>query len=559
MNFILNIILLLIILSCNQDKVSGTDDVQDTGVVAGILLDSNNSPAIHIPVKLMKSNCLPYIQGNCDGPESYTDSSGKYSLELPDSGTYNLSALATQSKLGVLAFNLIVKLGQTQSVPTQKLTPLANVKVILPKNGEITQGYLYIPGTPYSIYTDENKSDTLTLVNVPVGLIPSLEFQETQVLKTFQISQNIDHSKTGTVIETPFIEWKYSTKITLNTSETGANLKTSLFQYPLLVRLNSNNFNFGEAEANGSDLRFTNSTGNPLTFSIEKWDLFSKEASIWVLMDTVFPNQSAQFISMYWGNSQANSLSKPKSVFDTANGFAGVWQFSEDSTSAQHHSFEDQTPNLNHDSVSVLLKRPSYTSGNMGAGVYFDGMNQGILIPHHPSLDFQKKPFFTLSLWVKPMENQISQASLLCKGYAHSGEQYCLDFNHSENFYRAYVWDKTSPTPVQDSSLFQLRSPLPPKPNWEFLTYTFDGTSMQTLYVNGVEVARKPVSLDSLTSTSLPLSIGTKRNNPDSTYSMNFKGILDEIRISRTVRSSDWIKMDFLTQSPGSSLLTFSK
>jgi hypothetical protein len=79
--------------------------------------------------------------------------------------------------------------------------------------------------------------------------------------------------------------WQHSGSFYILTTSDGANLPASASEsdFPLLLRLNRETFNFGQAKANGEDIRFTDSNGASLAYQIEHWDATHGVAGIWVL------------------------------------------------------------------------------------------------------------------------------------------------------------------------------------------------------------------------------------------------------------------------------------
>ena len=98
-----------------------------------------------------------------------------------------------------------------------------------------------------------------------------------------------------------------------------------VFGFPLLVRLGAGNFDFSQAAPDGRDVRFVSASGDTLNHQTEWWDAGLEEAAVWVLMDTVQGNSDTQYITMTWGNPDADDLSDGAAVFDTAAGFIGVY------------------------------------------------------------------------------------------------------------------------------------------------------------------------------------------------------------------------------------------
>lgn len=66
----------------------------------------------------------------------------------------------------------------------------------------------------------------------------------------------------------------HSGNITILTTPEGANLPTgaAIDDFPLLLRLHRDWFDFSQTKANGDDIRFTSSNGTPLAYQLEEWD-----------------------------------------------------------------------------------------------------------------------------------------------------------------------------------------------------------------------------------------------------------------------------------------------
>jgi hypothetical protein len=134
-----------------------------------------------------------------------------------------------------------------------------------------------------------------------------------------------------------YSQWAKSKKIFINTSATGYNTTTDLAGFPLLVRISKKDFNFSEANAQGNDIRFANAKGQHLSYQIERWnvtDTTKQRAAMWVNVDTIKASADSQYITLYWGKSDAPAASNGPAVFDTAQGFGGVWHLSNDLTDA---------------------------------------------------------------------------------------------------------------------------------------------------------------------------------------------------------------------------------
>jgi biopolymer transport protein ExbB len=330
----------------------------------------------------------------------------------------------------------------------------------------------------------------------------------------------------------------------MNTSLTGADVKEDILNFPLLVRLTSGNFDFLQAGAKGEDIRFTNYNGNSLFYEIEEWNVSSQRAAIWVKVDTILGNDSTQSITMHWGNSSADNYSESFHVFDTADGFQGVWHLSE----TTDDTFYDATLNLYH-GVSSDSTRPSNTNGGSGGCKSFDGINDFITMPNTAAgnLNFAQYGQFSVSVWVQADTLIDLQQTLVSKDKF----QYFLWIDSTTwQFWKCQ--DRTgwiaSEQPAQSNQ-------------WGFLTGVSDGTTQQ-LYVNGVPTSTHSLKVDkSARDTTSDLILG-RAHKPAPLIVENagiclFKGSLDEVRISSTVLSAAWVRLCYMNQRSDDRLVIF--
>lgn len=102
--------------------------------------------------------------------------------------------------------------------------------------------------------------------------------------------------------------WQYYRVITLN-PETPVNY----FQVKIVL---DSSFDYSHANSDGSDIRFYDTSWNPLPYWIEKWNE-GGESVIWVKV----PNAGTNRIYMFYGNSSASSKSNGAAVFDFFDDF----------------------------------------------------------------------------------------------------------------------------------------------------------------------------------------------------------------------------------------------
>lgn len=120
--------------------------------------------------------------------------------------------------------------------------------------------------------------------------------------------------------------WSRSGSLTVLTTPDGANLPAGavLEEFPLLVRLHKDWFDFKQAKADGSDVRFSTDTGASLAHQVEERDAAGGTASVWVRVPRIEGN-ARQALQMHWGKADAASTSDGKAVFNESNGYLSVW------------------------------------------------------------------------------------------------------------------------------------------------------------------------------------------------------------------------------------------
>jgi hypothetical protein len=375
-----------------------------------------------------------------------------------------------------------------------------------------------------------------------------------------------------------YATWSKNRTITINTTATGggANVAGTVTNFPVLVRLTSAQSDvFANGGAKGASIRFTAVDGTTrLAHQRERWDSAGQVAEFWVKVPSVAGNATTT-IKLYYGKVGAADSSKGSAVFDTANGFRGVWHMTADSVTTE----ADATVNAL--TLTASDTPPTDTIGAIGkarvfAGVpgaaatrqYFVGLNT----MDNPAVDGTTNLPHTVSAWAYArtiVATNNRGNSIFNKG----DNQYCLQI-YGGNGATVKKWESA----VYTSTWRQTPSnQVAVAGAWYFITGTWSGgddntTGTGQIYVNGV--------LDS----TLSLDIGT--DNPTRTYNLFvganpnsnsattapgttssllantsanprfWNGYLDEITFSRTVRNADWVKLNYETQKAGATAVT---
>lgn len=337
--------------------------------------------------------------------------------------------------------------------------------------------------------------------------------------------------------------WNFSQSIFLNTTPTGANVSGDVTDFPLLIRLNSGNFNFNESTDQGSDLRFADEIGAPLKYEIENWDSVAEEAEVWVKIPVVYGNRSDQFITQYWGKNNATEWYFGEDVFETANGFTSVWHLNELGSGAEAE-FKDATNNQNHSLAweDTAIYFPAKVPGLVGGAQEFDGADNYIDCGKKNSLDLTGNSI-TLSAWVK-YNTPTGHMGIVSKSGWFDGYRIYISEFHD------VIFELTGVSTILTAS-GKLTADV-----WYLVSGTYDGMKMR-LYINGQQDSIEVDKTEIIASTQKNVRIGHGDQAAVAPWIYPFNGIIDEVRISGVARSADWIKLCYINQRPQGGLTVF--
>jgi biopolymer transport protein ExbB len=339
----------------------------------------------------------------------------------------------------------------------------------------------------------------------------------------------------------PCAGWRFSKKVVLNTSASGAAVSGTVVDFPVLIRLNSGNFNFSQAEGRGADIRFAKADGTLLPYQIERWDAGAQVAEIWVRVDTVYGNNGSQYVKMYWGNPDAASASNGAAVFDTANGFQGVWHLAEPANAAAR----DATANRYDGTPSAA--GPAAADGIIGTGKTFVGPASYITMQNTAAgrLDFPELGTYSISAWAYCDTLNSWFHTMVGKG----NNQYHLEISSDNEWQMAEF---------RDNMGWECSGAPASAKTWTLVTGVRSG-ARQYLYVNGqcADSSILVVSNADPWDNGFDVTIGKLLGTGDSVYQYAFTGMIDEVRISSGAPGADWIKLCYMNQKAVDALITY--
>jgi len=530
----------------SQITASGEGNGSET-VARGRITDESGEPVANAHVMLLPSSydpdSAPVLPARW---QALTDNNGDYSITDLSIGVYNLEAYdGNYANIGLIQGIGISDLTNDIIIDTLRLgvsgTIIVHGDSIVLHPGD----YLYVPGTSVFAMVDSQSAGngSVTLSRVPSGRFGSI------ILVGSGETGNVLHDTitvaSGSTVLVSNAAWKFSKRLVLNTTASGANVAGTVMNFPVLVRLNSGNFNFTDAKSGGEDIRFTKSDGAPLAYEIERWDASLRAAELWVKVDTVLGNDSLHFIMMYWGNPSAPSASNSAAVFDTLSGFQGVWHLNETTGQAA----KDATGN-HFDGTKLGSALPAPASGAIGIAQQFDGSSSFIQMPGTADgkLNFPENGSYSLSAWVY-VDTLVDSTTHVIVSKGH--EQYFLKL-----YWDGPHWEFTE---YHDKSGWQVSSYSPAQARaWKYLVGVREGIN-QYLYLDGELVTGNYGIAANATArnTGDDFSIGKYLRSagyPGEGFSW-FDGKIDEVRVSSKSLGSDWIKLCYMNQKQTDALL----
>ncbi len=512
---------------CTMGSLAGAGS-ETTNSLTGTVVGTEG-PASGVAVRLLPRD-YDCVKGTPHSqlPLVTTDAHGIYRFRGIDSGAYSVEAVGLSKGGRAILFGLHVTANDT--APADTLHAAGVIKVPLAAGFDSVNGYVFIPGT-LVFGLPAPGSDTIVLDSVASGTIPAVAYaSRTDSRPPQDIGDSVSvMSNAATILS--YQGFAYAKKLFFNTAASGANVSGDVLDFPVLIRLNSSNFNFAQAQNGGADVRFSKSNGVPLSFEVEQWDSASAQGAVWVKVDTVYGSNASQFIQMYWGKASAAAASSSSSVFDTLDGYRGVWHQGlglSDATAYRDNGVDSSTTD---------------TAGIIGRCRRFDPANRSfITIPNETRFDMTTN--ITLSAWFMVDAISVNWQTILAKGdsdyrlHCDSADGLvCFSVTTADTADYGYK-DLAGTTHITDHA-------------WHFVCGVFDGTTMQT-YVDGALQGTKVISMPTVTD-NWNLTIGN--NQPRSPRF--FAGAIDEVRVMNTVAGANWVKLCYMNQKAQDALVVF--
>jgi biopolymer transport protein ExbB len=320
-------------------------------------------------------------------------------------------------------------------------------------------------------------------------------------------------------------DWKYRKEISFDLSATGADVSGTPQDVPVLVRLSLANFSyFNDTKPDASDFRVVSGDDKtPLKFHFEKYDVQNQMALLWVRVPQMTGGSKTDKMYLYYGNPDAPSAADVAGTYDASQ--ALVLSFAEPSGLPS-----DGTAYKNNASASTAELTPASL---IGGGAKFSG-KETLTVPATASLRLLPNQGLTASAWLRI--EQAQQAVVFALKDANKSIELAIDGTKLVAR-SALDGPPVVVTQASDLSLSQ----------WHHVAVTA-GSGKLTLYVDGVAAGSAPVTLQELGGN---FTVGSA----DGTRFLT--GDVDEVEVSKAVRTSDWIKASARSQGMDANLVIY--
>ncbi len=329
-------------------------------------------------------------------------------------------------------------------------------------------------------------------------------------------------------------DWEYRKAIHVNHSQ----VVSFLYDFPVLVLLNSDSDLADNAQEDGDDIVFIDSMGVQLNHEIEVFDSTSGQLITWVNLTEISAMEDTLFW-MYYGNAVCGNQQNPP----------GVW----DSSMVVRFSMKDFTSNLVQDSTSYqndgtkkAADEPIETEGLIGKAQDFDNIDDYIKLGmNNLNLDFSGATALTFSAWINP-------ASLRNGGQNDRNVLVDIPNNADKSAIMLFLFlggDIRLGGRSRSLDGFQMLTiaDVVTIDTWQHIAGVLDFTNKKIfLYYNGSLIGQaSTVAFGSNTYISSTGGNETIGVNAMLSSTQLFDGLMDEIQISKTARNSSWIQTNY--------------
>ena len=307
-------------------------------------------------------------------------------------------------------------------------------------------------------------------------------------------------------------QWALRKKVTLERSFAGSGADATLEELPVLVRLHTGNFQFLDANENGSDLRFVAADDKTvLAHHIEQWDATTELALIWVRIPRAV--DASPYFWIYFGNQKAAPLDDRAQRYGAAQ------------TLVLHLNTPQPTDASVYGQSITEYAQASPTQGPIDGAMHFNGKGR-LRVAASPSLKADPRTGLTVSAWVR-VEGPQGHAIVFRQPQG------------ADSIELAVVGLRL--TARAGSALLQGSTELTPNV-WHHVAATW-GSDGMSVYVDGTTDGHASALMPSVTG--------------EAVIAEGLAGDIDEVQVASASRSAGWVHAAWASERAEASMLQY--
>lgn len=346
--------------------------------------------------------------------------------------------------------------------------------------------------------------------------------------------------------------WSFRKKITIDKTSVSSDLN----DFPLYIRIYDDKDIGDNSQNDGDDIRFTSSNGTTtLPFDLEKWtggEGASTTADFWVKIPTIQTATNTEMF-IYYGSTTASSAVQATTTWN--NGYIGVYHLSENAgdTTVANSASTTVYSGSSARNTSLIASSTGRVDGSFTLNGTSDYINIGDIsqITNASTLSYEA--------WVKPTALQNWRA-VIAKQSASTYTTYTvMQLTGVEGDGGANDVIVCVSNGAQSCGHTASQNLISTYVNHHWLM-VFDGnqtgnSNRLKFYLDGVQKSLTFIgSAVPATTASLNVPVYIGNAGADGLY---FPGVIDEVRISTTTRSADWVYFQVQNISSADNELTF--
>ena len=341
--------------------------------------------------------------------------------------------------------------------------------------------------------------------------------------------------------------WSYRRQIVIDHSEVNdvTTPSTTYADFPVYVHVTG----LSNVKTDGADIRFTNLAGTELPREIEKYDSGTLDAWVKFTLTKDAGDTSDDVIYMYYGNSSATEPAE-----DATYGRENVWDgdyklvqhLQEDPGPGGSGDIVDSTQYDNDGTAEASMTTDDQVAGQLDGSLDFDMWEGNVGITDSSELDGFSSA--TWSFWTKPYGVTRDYVGFVSKYYGTTGNKsWSIRQSTTDGELNMLLTDSSGTVYSVDSANVNLVNN-----TMYYIVITYDNGTIN-YYKGGSFIETDSVAMTDIYSGNYNVYIGSQ------SQAVNyFGGIIDEIRISSTARTSDWIATEYANQDSSSTFLTIN-